>query len=90
MKRILTDDEQNAICPHCMSDDLDPASTRCKHCGGVIGPDPRIRAAIAIIIVALAIGAVVATYRSIQKSNCKAANDISIQMSGPYAEPDDC
>lgn len=37
-KAVFGDPPPTKTCPLCLSDDLSPAATRCKHCGGDIGP----------------------------------------------------
>ena len=37
-KVVFGDPPPTKTCPLCLSDDLAPAATRCKHCGGDIGP----------------------------------------------------
>jgi len=36
-KTVFGDPTPTKTCPLCLSDDLDPKATRCKHCGGDIG-----------------------------------------------------
>jgi large conductance mechanosensitive channel len=36
-KTVFGDPPPTKNCPLCLSDDLSPAATRCKHCGGDIG-----------------------------------------------------
>ncbi|MGH7120833.1 MAG: MscL family protein, partial [Acetobacteraceae bacterium] len=35
-KTVFGDPAPTKVCPLCLSDDLAPAATRCKHCGGEI------------------------------------------------------
>jgi large conductance mechanosensitive channel len=37
-KTVFGDPPPTKTCPACLSDDLNPAATRCKHCGADIGP----------------------------------------------------
>ncbi|MGH7081570.1 MAG: MscL family protein [Acetobacteraceae bacterium] len=36
-KTVFGDPAPTKACPQCLSDDLNPAATRCKHCGAEIG-----------------------------------------------------
>ncbi|MGH7067560.1 MAG: MscL family protein [Acetobacteraceae bacterium] len=36
-KIVFGDPAPTKTCPQCLSDDLNPAATRCKHCGSEIG-----------------------------------------------------
>ena len=36
-KTVFGDPPRTKTCPACLSDDLNPAATRCKHCGADIG-----------------------------------------------------
>jgi large conductance mechanosensitive channel len=36
-KTVFGDPAPTKTCPQCLSDDLNPAATRCKHCGAEIG-----------------------------------------------------
>jgi len=38
-KTVFGDPTPTKACPQCLSDDLNPAATRCKHCGAEIGRD---------------------------------------------------
>ena len=35
---VIGDPPPTKTCPACLSDDLNPAATKCKHCGADIGP----------------------------------------------------
>lgn len=37
-KSVFGDPAPTATCPACLSDDLNPAATKCKHCGSVVAP----------------------------------------------------
>lgn len=37
-RTVFGDPPPTKICPACLSDDLHPAATRCKHCGSEVGP----------------------------------------------------
>ena len=36
-KAVFAEPPPTKTCPQCLSDDLNPAATRCKHCGAEIG-----------------------------------------------------
>jgi large conductance mechanosensitive channel len=36
-KTVFGEPPPTKTCPKCLSDDLNPAATRCKHCGADIG-----------------------------------------------------
>ena len=40
-KAVFGDPPPTKTCPACLSDDLNPAATRCKHCGSEISRAPR-------------------------------------------------
>ncbi len=37
-KTVFGDPAPTATCPACLSDDLSPAATKCKHCGSAVTP----------------------------------------------------
>lgn len=51
------------ICPHCPSDDIDPAATRCLHCGGSFGNSTMRQIVVPVILLAAIIAAIDRTSR---------------------------